>query len=506
MLARLTPGTVIASPAHAAKPVPVVSPVHPATLRTVGALPLISSVQSSSGVVPKAKRCSVLVHGQANSSLQLPIDLDLEEPLPGFDSIASALADLAAGKLVVVVDDEDRENEGDLIMNADKVTTESMAFLVEYTSGVVCISMEGSDLDRLRLPLMVNSAENEESMYTAFTVTVDIRDGITTGISASDRTKTVRRLADPTATAGDFRRPGHIFPLRCRPGGVLVRPGHTEAGVDLARLSGSFPAGVLCELVNKEDGSMARTPQLLEFSKRHGLRCITIADLIRYRLRHDTLITPAGQPTPTVTRSGTAVTTHCFRSLVDGTEHVAFVHGAVADASSDVLLHVHHERTLADLLDCSEPGSSGNGSGSSSSSSSSLDASLRSVAQAGAGVVLYMRGQTARGIPPSAELLTLAQQQGGRSNSSRGQDLYATDLRDAALVAQMLRALGVSRVVLAGGDAALATALRSCGLSIRTAAAAAGAGASSAHYSSSSNGTAGHARGNQQPLQAAGAR
>ncbi len=239
----------------------------------------------------------VLARGQANSSLSLPIDLDLEQPLPGFDSIESALADLADGKLVVVLDDEDRENEGDLIMNADKVTTETMAFLVEYTSGVVCISMEGQDLDRLRLPLMVSSAENEESMYTAFAITVDLREDITTGISASDRAKTIRHLANPAAVSGDFRRPGHIFPLRYRPGGVLVRPGHTEAALDLARLSGSFPAGVLCEVVNKEDGSMSRTPELLAFAKQHNLKCITIADLIRYRLRHDQLVQESGQPT-----------------------------------------------------------------------------------------------------------------------------------------------------------------------------------------------------------------
>jgi 3,4-dihydroxy 2-butanone 4-phosphate synthase/GTP cyclohydrolase II len=303
----------------------------------------------------------VLARRQANSSLRLPLELDLDAPLPGFDPIAAALDDLAAGKLVVVLDDEDRENEGDLIINADRVTTESMAFLVEYTSGVVCISMEGADLDRLRLPLMVSSAENEEAMYTAFAVTVDLRDGITTGISASDRAKTIRRLADPAASWSDFRRPGHIFPLRYRPGGVLVRPGHTEAAVDLARLSGSFPAGVLCEIVNKEDGSMARTPQLLEFAKQHGLRCITIADLIRYRLRHDALVSPVGQPTSLRTRSGAAFTVHALRSAVDGSEHLAFVHGALAAGATDIPLFVHHERSVADLLDCGQPSCSGTG-------------------------------------------------------------------------------------------------------------------------------------------------
>ncbi|EFJ47614.1 hypothetical protein VOLCADRAFT_61351 [Volvox carteri f. nagariensis] len=459
----------------------------------------------------------VLAFGQANSSLRLPIDLDLEQPLPGFDSIASALEDLAAGKLIVVLDDEDRENEGDLIMNADKVTTETMAFLVEHTSGVVCISMEGRDLDRLRLPLMVSSAENEESMYTAFTITVDLRDGITTGISAADRAKTIRRLADPNATAGDFRRPGHIFPLRYRPGGVLVRPGHTEAAVDLARLSGSFPAGVLCELVNKEDGSMARTPQLLDFARRHGLRCVTIADLIRYRLRQDALVAPACEPSPViagVASGGAAFTAHCFRSTVDGTEHLAFVHGAVADSVSDVLVYIHQERTVGDLLNAPEPpGPSGfNGSG-----THSLNAALGTVAQAGAGVVLYLRGQTARGLAPSTELAAL----GGNSSSGGGggRRLYSWDLKDAAIAAQMLQALGVRSVALAGAAeegsgstaaAGMATALRSCGMSVRQVLVPAPAQVAAAAVAPQHNGNgngAGHVRGGpQQPLQTAGHR
>ena len=261
--------------------------------------------------------------------LNLPIDRDLEDPLPGFDSIADALVDLQAGKFLVVLDDEDRENEGDLIIAADKMTTEAMAYLVEYSSGVVCVGMEGADLDRLRLPLMVSSAENEESMYTAFTITVDLREGISTGISAADRTKTVQHMANPKATAGEFRRPGHIFPLRCRPGGVLVRPGHTEAAVDLSRLAGSSPVGVLCEIVNKADGSMARAPQLLQMAKEHKLRCITIADLIRYRLRHEQLVKHTSSASLT-TRHG-PLTVHTFTSAIDGIEHVAFVAGNVAD-------------------------------------------------------------------------------------------------------------------------------------------------------------------------------
>lgn len=208
-------------------------------------------------------------------ALRLPV-------APGFSSIPDALADIAAGKFVVVTDDADRENEGDLIMAAERMTPAAMAFMVEHTSGIVCVGMTGADLDRLQLPLMVPTPENEEAMTTAFTVSVDLKAGTTTGISASDRSATCVALADPTAQPDDFNKPGHIFPLRARPGGVLQRRGHTEAGVDLARLAGCSPAGVLCEIVDRRDGSMAQTPQLLEFARRHDLRCITIDDLAQY--------------------------------------------------------------------------------------------------------------------------------------------------------------------------------------------------------------------------------
>lgn len=422
-------------------------------------------------------RRRIVAQGQANSSLSLPLDLQLEAPLPGFDTIQSALADLAAGKLVVVLDDEDRENEGDLIMNADKVTTESMAFIVEHTSGVVCIAMEGRDLDRLRLPLMVSSAENEESMYTAFAITVDLKDGITTGISASDRAQTIRHLAHPSAVPGDFRRPGHIFPLRYRPGGVLVRPGHTEASVDLARLSGSFPAGVLCEIVNKQDGSMARTPQLREFAKLHGLKCITIADLLRYRMAHEPLVQAAGPAAAVATRHGAQLKAQAFRSTLDGTEHLSFSHGQVA-GPAPVLLRVHHERTVADLLQCGEPstssGGNGNGHSAAGSRATSLEESLQAAAaHPGGSVVLYMRTATSQGSQPSQELEALAAAHAGAPPA--GQQQQVVELKVAATAAQMLRALGVQAVHLAGGDAHLATALRSCGMSVQEVAAASGA-------------------------------
>jgi 3,4-dihydroxy 2-butanone 4-phosphate synthase/GTP cyclohydrolase II len=214
-----------------------------------------------------------------------------------FDSVEQAIAAIAAGGFAVVVDDTDRENEGDLIIAAEKITAQQMAFLVRYSSGVVCVALTGERLDQLQLPLMVSS--NNESQRTAFTVTVDYLHGTSTGISAADRAATLRALADSRIPAGDFARPGHIFPLRYAPGGVLARPGHTEAALDLSRLAGLAPAGVLCEIVN-DDGSMARRPELLRFARQHGLPIITIADLIAYRERTEMAAlasaTPVGVP------------------------------------------------------------------------------------------------------------------------------------------------------------------------------------------------------------------
>ena len=249
-----------------------------------------SSVVARGGAPPSSSTSST---NRLSPFTALPADHHTSSS--DFDTIESALEDVRAGKFVVVLDDEDRENEGDLICAADRVTTEAMAFMVEHTSGVICVGMRGEDCDRLELPLMVASRENNECMYTAFTVTADLAAGTTTGISAADRAATLRALAAPSTPAAAFKRPGHIFPLRARPGGVVVRPGHTEAAVDLARLAGCQPAGALCEVVDRRDGSMARTDRLVAFSREHGLKCITIADLIRYRLRTEpeVLVVPA---------------------------------------------------------------------------------------------------------------------------------------------------------------------------------------------------------------------
>jgi 3,4-dihydroxy 2-butanone 4-phosphate synthase/GTP cyclohydrolase II len=361
---------------------------------------------------------------------------DLDTPAAGFDSIPDALAAIARGETVVVLDDEDRENEGDLILAADLVTPEAMAFMVEHTSGVICIGMEGADLDRLRIPLMIPPADNEEAMSTAFTVTVDLREGTTTGISASDRSATLSALASPSSTPEDFKRPGHIFPLRYRPGGVLRRPGHTEAAVDLSRLAGRAPAGVLCEIVNK-DGTMARTPELLEFAARFGLKCITIADLVRYRLKHEPLVERvASGELPT--RYG-RFSAYAYRSLLDGTEHIALVVGNIT--SDNVLARVHSESMLGDVFG-SERCDSG----------SQLDAALGHIADAGTGVLVYLRGQQGRGLGLADELKAYTAAGGAAEVCATPGALedssFPVDVRDYGVAAHILKDLNIGSVQL----------------------------------------------------------
>jgi 3,4-dihydroxy 2-butanone 4-phosphate synthase / GTP cyclohydrolase II len=358
----------------------------------------------------------------------------LDTPAPGFDSIRSALDDIADGKFVVVLDDADRENEGDLIMAADKSTPEAMHFMVEHTSGVVCIGMPAAELDRLKLPLMVNSAENEEAMYTAFTVTVDVRHGTTTGISASDRAATLKALADPASTPGDFKRPGHIFPLRSQQQGVLIRPGHTEAAVDLSRLAGCSPAGVLCEIVDRRDGSMARTPQLLEFAQQHGLKCVTIADLIRYRMNHDAPVEYVGSR-QVATQHGPA-TAHTFRCSLDGSEHVALVAGAVAGQQA-VPTKVHTRSTVDDVFGDKLQGAQGG-----------LDAAVRQAVGGQHGVVLYLQALTPT---PTHQWCSSAELQA---------------LQRWSIAVRMLRHLEVGSVQLLQGDAADTAMLEAFGVDV----------------------------------------
>ncbi|MBH5338002.1 bifunctional 3,4-dihydroxy-2-butanone-4-phosphate synthase/GTP cyclohydrolase II [Streptomyces pactum] len=345
------------------------------------------------------------------------------------DPVERAIAEIAAGRPVVVVDDEDRENEGDLVVAAEKVTPEIVAFMMSECRGLICATLEGADLDRLELPQMVR--QNTESMRTAFTVSVDATaaHGVGTGISAADRATTLRLLADPTSVPADFSRPGHVFPLRARPGGVLVRNGHTEAGVDLARLAGLRPAAAIVEIAG-EDGVMLRLPELVPFARKHGLAIISIEDLIAYRRSAEpTVRREAETRLPTAAGDFRAVG---YRSTTDGVEHVALVAGDLGDGE-DVLVRVHSECLTGDVFgslrcDCGPQ----------------LNTALERVATEGRGVVLYLRGHEGRGIGLLSKLRAYQLQERGRDTLDANLELgLPADARDYAAAAQMLTDLGV---------------------------------------------------------------
>ncbi|HEY7440162.1 MAG TPA: bifunctional 3,4-dihydroxy-2-butanone-4-phosphate synthase/GTP cyclohydrolase II [Acidimicrobiia bacterium] len=367
-----------------------------------------------------------------------------------FDHIENAIAAIARGEIVIVVDDEDRENEGDLIVAADKITPEAMGFMVRHTSGVICMPMTGERLDRLQLPLMVS--HNTESQRTAFTVSVDAREGTTTGISAIDRATTVQTLISPNATADDFVRPGHIFPLRYREGGVLKRAGHTEASVDLARLAGLEPAGVLAEVVN-DDGTMARLPQLQAFAAEHDLQLITIADLIRYRRHREKLVRRVSEARiPTKYGDFTA---YVFESLLDGVEHIAFVRGDVA-GQERVLVRVHSECLTGDVFgsmrcDCGLQ----------------LDRALEQIANDGQGVVVYLRGHEGRGIGLGHKLRAYTLQDQGRDTVEANEELgFPADSREYGIGSQILVDLGITTMRVMTNNPAKYGGLEGFGLEI----------------------------------------
>lgn len=364
-------------------------------------------------------------------------------------SIESAIEAIARGEMIIVVDDENRENEGDIVIAGDAVTPQAIAFMMNHARGLICVSLPGDRLDELQMPLMVE--RNSESMNTAFTVSVDLIDGTTTGISAADRAKTIRALVDSASKPGDFARPGHVFPLRANPAGVLGRAGHTEAAVDLARLAGRAPCGVICEIAN-DDGTMARLPQLMEFAEKHGLHIVSIEDLIAYRRSTERFVVrTAMSEMPTKFGDFKAI---AYQDLLTGAEHIALVMGDCS--TGPVAVRVHSECLTGEALgslrcDCGEQ----------------LEMALSIISDEGAGCLIYLRGHEGRGIGLGKKIAAYGLQDGGLDTVEANRALgLPVDSREYLAAASMIRDLDIGDVVLLTNNPQKVEALKACGVTV----------------------------------------
>ena len=367
-----------------------------------------------------------------------------------FNTIEEVIEDIKKGKMVILVDDEDRENEGDLTMAAEMVTPEAINFMAKYGRGLICLSLTPERVEHLQLPMM--TTDNTSSFGTAFTISIEAKKGVTTGISAADRATTIKTAINPKSGAEDLARPGHVFPLRAKPGGVLQRAGQTEGSVDLSRLAGLSPAGVICEIMN-DDGTMARVPQLLTFAKEHGLKIVTVKDLIAYRVKKESLVRRVAV-TKLPTSHGNEFTAILYANDIDRLNHIALVKGDIKP-DDEVLVRVHSECLTGDVFgslrcDCGEQ----------------LHNAMKMIGDEGKGVVLYMR-QEGRGIGIEGKLKAYELQDKGKDTVEANLALgYKADLRDYGVGAQILRDIGVRKIRLMTNNPKKIVGLEGYGLTV----------------------------------------
>lgn len=367
------------------------------------------------------------------------------------NSIPEILDDIKSGKAVILVDDEDRENEGDLIVAADYITPQMVNFMALEARGLICLSLTGEQIGRLGLPLMTKDEGNRAPHRTAFTVSIEAAKGVSTGISAADRALTIKVAASPSATPDDIIVPGHVFPIRAQEGGVLKRAGHTEASVDLARMAGLNPAAVICEIMNP-DGTMARMPELIEFARKHGIKIGTIESLIRYRIQNESFLVERAQA-QLPCRFGDGFRIHVFENLLDGREHVALVKGEI-DPDHPVLVRVHSECLMGDVFRSLR-----------TRSGDYLEASMRQISQEGGGVVVYLRLED-MGRRLRQRVMSYHQIDQGEVVTEESKKIFRSDDRDYGVGAQILRALGIRRLRLITNNHAKRVGLKGYGLEI----------------------------------------